>query len=95
MMSIKSIYQGGSDRPTMASQRQPNYIMKKEKDMPLHKGKSKKVMEENFHELKEAHPEMENKQRTAIVLNQARKSGAHLPKKHSSHSSHHRHKEHR
>jgi hypothetical protein len=51
--------------------------------MPLHKGKSKKVMEENFHELKEAHPEMPNKQRVAIVLNNSRKSY------------HHRHKEHR
>jgi hypothetical protein len=43
---------------------------------PLAKGKSKKTMEKNFHELKEAHPEMPNKQRTAIVLNQARRSGA-------------------
>jgi len=40
--------------------------------MPLKKGKSKKVKEDNFHELKKAHPEMPNKQRVAIVLNQAR-----------------------
>ena len=49
--------------------------------MPLAKGKSKKTMEKNFHELKESHPEMPNKQRTAIVLNQARKSGAKIKKK--------------
>jgi hypothetical protein len=41
--------------------------------MPLKKGSSKKVKEENFHELKESHPEMPNKQRVAIVLSQARK----------------------
>ncbi len=58
--------------------------------MPLHKGKSKEAQEENFHELKEAHPEMPNKQRVAIVLNQARKSGANIPK-----PSHERHREHR
>ena len=58
--------------------------------MPLQKGKSKEAQEENFHELKEAHPEMPNKQRVAIVLNQARESGAHIPK-----TSHVRHKEHR
>lgn len=49
--------------------------------MPLHKGKSKKVQEKNFHELKEAHPEMPNKQRVAIVLSEARKSGAKIAKK--------------
>lgn len=48
--------------------------------MPLHKGKSKEVQEENFHELKESRPDMPNKQRVAIVLNQARESGAHIPK---------------
>jgi hypothetical protein len=42
--------------------------------MPLKKGKSKKVIKENFHELKQSHPEMKNKQRIAIVLNQARKT---------------------
>lgn len=40
--------------------------------MPLKKGKSKKVKEENFHELKKAHPDMPNKRRVAIVLNEAR-----------------------
>lgn len=42
---------------------------------PLKAGKSKKVMNENFHELKEAHPKMKNKQRVAIVLSEARRSG--------------------
>lgn len=41
--------------------------------MPLKKGKSKKVKEENFHELKQAHPDMPNKQRVAIVLSEARR----------------------
>lgn len=49
--------------------------------MPLKKGKSKKVMDENFHELKEAHPNMKNKQRVAIVLSEARRSGGKIPKK--------------
>lgn len=39
--------------------------------MPLIKGKSKKAMDANFHELKKAHPEMKNKQRVAIVLSEA------------------------
>ena len=42
--------------------------------MPLSKGKSKKTIEKNFHELKEAHPKMPNKQRIAIVLSTAKKS---------------------
>jgi len=42
--------------------------------MPLVKGKSKKAKEANFHELKESHPEMKNKQRVAIVLSEARRS---------------------
>lgn len=41
--------------------------------MPLKKGSSKKVKEENFHELKEARPDMPNKQRVAIVLSEARR----------------------
>ena len=73
-----------SDRPSMENQREPNYIMGKEDKMPLHKGKSDKVKEENFHELKESNPKMPNKQRVAIVLNTARKS-----------NSNSRHKEHR
>jgi hypothetical protein len=90
-MSIKSIYQGGSDRPSMASHRAPNYLMNKEKDMPLHKGKSKAVISENIAEMRESgHPEA---QAVAASLNEARESGAHIPKKHT--SSHHRHKEHR
>ena len=49
--------------------------------MPLVKGKSKKAKEENFHELKKARPDMPNKQRVAIVLNTARKSGKKRAKK--------------
>lgn len=56
-------------------------IMSRRDVMPLVKGKSKKVQEKNFHELKEAHPKMKNKQRVAIVLNEARESGAKIPKK--------------
>lgn len=48
--------------------------------MPLLEGKSKKVQEKNFQELKKTNPKMPNKQRVAIVLNKARKSGAKIPK---------------
>lgn len=44
--------------------------------MPLHKGKSKKVIGENIKEEEKTHPK---KQAIAIALNQARKSGAHIP----------------
>lgn len=47
--------------------------------MPLHKGKSKKIIGENIKEMEAAgHPA---KQAIAASLNQARKSGAHIPKK--------------
>ncbi len=47
--------------------------------MPLHKGKSKKVIGENISEMERSgHPP---KQAIAAALNQARKSGAHIPKK--------------
>lgn len=47
--------------------------------MPLKKGKSKKVISENIREMEASgHP---NKQAIAASLNQARKSGAHIPKK--------------
>lgn len=47
--------------------------------MPLHKGKSKKVIGENIKEMVAAgHPQ---KQAVAASLNQARKSGAKIPKK--------------
>jgi len=49
--------------------------------MPLQKGRSKKVKEENFHELKKAHPNMPNKQRVAIVLSEARRGKKKVKKK--------------
>lgn len=47
--------------------------------MPLHKGKSKKIISENISEMVQAgHPKQ---QAVAAALNQARKSGARIPKK--------------
>jgi hypothetical protein len=47
--------------------------------MPLHKGKSKKIIGENISEMiKAGHPQ---KQAVAASLNQARQSGADIPKK--------------
>jgi len=47
--------------------------------MPLEKGKSKKVIGHNIKEMEASgHPK---KQAVAASLNQARKSGAHIPKK--------------
>jgi hypothetical protein len=47
--------------------------------MPLHKGKSKKVIGENIKEMEASgHPK---KQSIAAALNEARKSGAKIPKK--------------
>lgn len=89
-MSIKSIYGGGSDRPTMESQRAPNYIMGKEKKMPLLPGK--KNIGHNISEMESAgHPK---DQAIAASLNVARKSGVKIPKKSHLMSSQ-RHKEHR
>lgn len=49
--------------------------------MPLHKGKSKKIIGENIKEMEESgHPK---KQAVAAALNEARESGAHIPKKHA------------
>jgi hypothetical protein len=50
-------------------------------NMPLHQGKSKKVIGENIEELiQSGHPQ---KQAVAAALNQARKSSASIPKKKS------------
>jgi hypothetical protein len=47
--------------------------------MPLSKGKSKKTVSKNIAQLRdEGYPE---KQSVAIALNEARKSGAKIPKK--------------
>jgi len=47
--------------------------------MPLHKGRSKKIIGENIKEMEAAgHPKA---QAIAASLNQARKSGANIPKK--------------
>lgn len=55
--------------------------------MPLHKGKSKAVIGENIAEMEESgHPK---DQAIAASLSEARKSGAHIPKKHEHHSEHH------
>jgi hypothetical protein len=49
------------------------------RNMPLHKGKSKKAISENISEMVSAgHPQ---KQAIAAALNTARKSGAKIPKK--------------
>ena len=94
-MSIRSRIPGiAADLPLISKQRSPNYVMgKREKDMPLHKGKSKEVIGENISEMRESgHPE---KQAVAAALNEARESGARIPKTHSHHQSTHRHQEHR
>ncbi len=53
--------------------------LEKENDMPLVKGKSKKVIGKNIKEMEESgHPKA---QAVAAALNQARKSGAKIPKK--------------
>ena len=47
--------------------------------MPLHKGKSKKIIGENIKEMESSgHPK---KQAIAAALSEARKSGAKIPKK--------------
>jgi hypothetical protein len=91
-MSIKSQTPGiAADLPLMEKQRGPDYLMgKKEKRMPLHKGKSEKIIGENIEEMQEAgHP---HKVAVAASLHEADEYGK---KSHKSHSHHGRHKEHR
>ena len=66
---------------------------------PLHPGKSRKVIGENISEMEESGHKPS--QSIAASLNEARKSGAHIPKKHPTkthmhshakhHGEHHRH----
>lgn len=80
---------------TTESRREPNYSMKKERKMPLHKGKSQEVIGENIAEMEDAgHPK---KQSVATALNEARHSGAKVPRKNIAkhHAGNHRHKDHR
>jgi hypothetical protein len=42
--------------------------------MPLKKGSSKKTMEDNYKELKKAHPDWPHKKIVAVMLNKAGKS---------------------
>jgi hypothetical protein len=72
---------------TMEKQRAPIY---KGKNMPLSKGTSKETIGHNIAEMEASgHPK---KQAIAASLNEARESGAHIPKKGKAHG---RHKEHR
>jgi hypothetical protein len=89
-MSIKSQTTGiASDVPLMSKQRGPDYMMgKKEKRMPLHKGKSEDVIGENIEEMQDSgHP---HDQAVAASLHEADDYGKKSNKSHST-----RHKEHR
>lgn len=56
-----------------------NDLLNKGIQMPLSKGKSKKTISKNIKtEIEHGKPQ---KQAVAIALNEARKSGAHIPKK--------------
>lgn len=58
--------------------------------MPLHKGRSRKVISENISEMISAgHP---RNQAIAASLNEARESGAKIPKKHKESKMKHEHK---
>lgn len=75
---------------TMEKQRAPIY---KGNKMPLSKGTSKETIGHNIAEMEESgHPK---DQAIAASLNEARESGAKIPKKSHKSMSHGRHKEHR
>ena len=57
--------------------------------MPLHRGKSKAIIGENIAEMEQSGHEPA--QSIAASLNEARKSGAQIPKKPKKHHSEHRH----
>lgn len=86
------VYNGTNEKD-----RAPAYSMgkKERRTMPLLKGKSKAVIGENISEMEASGHEP--KQAIAASLNEARESGAKIPKKHHSKVSHphHRHKEYR
>lgn len=89
---------GASDRPLLSKQRAPIYTHGEGSSMPLHKGKSKKVISENISEME--HSGHKPSQAIAASLSMARESGAKIPMKHTDNNrnksaSQGRHKEHR
>jgi hypothetical protein len=66
---------------SLRAPRHASWQRKKESDMPLKRGTSKETIGHNIKVEKKAGKSQ--KQSVAIALNQARKSGAKIPKKHS------------
>lgn len=76
---------------TMQSQRSPNYVMNKEKSMPLHKGNAART-DKGFSENIKTEMKAGKKQKQAVAI--AYSEARHAAKKDHK-PSHHRHKEHR